>query len=407
MVGAAVEMSQAHLGALKPGDLFVLVPRPLANLPGAPSVSGVFSAAPAVAARALGPIALRPLANVPDVPGILVQFPAAPVRISVPYNGENRLAVAASRISLNAARTIEALFPGKPSVDWPGAAASLPAAAEGENSALAGNFIGSLLRYHRIDGRNDGSGLSGVQYPPLAGVSPGDDAALKAAINQMASFLASQPGIEYKPAPSDPQAREVFRQQLAQQAAEEIEQHAAEEMNVLVASLPEGPMKIFLQKALLKAQPEFWRAPSSSTGRFHPADEINYGGLLVHSIRVALVGRMLSEYFGFDRPDRMMAALLIHDIQKGGIPWRHTSKPGGAPDSGYVADHGPVAAEWLKGFKDECGFDCEAIIDDVGIHMAQWNQPRPTPPQTLEEQIVSYADYLASRDEIYVRWRNP
>ena len=416
IAGAVKAPSLVRLGALKPGDLSAATLQPLVNSPGVPRVSKVFPA-PAAAAQAPGPIgalktghlsaiALQPLADSPEVPGISVQSPDDSPRISASGDVGKKLAVAAARISVDAARTIEALFPAKPAVDLPVAASPLPAAAKGGYSTLAENLVSGLLQYHRLDGRNDGSGLSGVQYPPLAGVPQGDDGALKQSISRMASFLASQPGIEYKPAPTDPPGRAIFRRQLAQQAADDIRQHAAEEMNALVARLPEGPMKLFVQKALLKAQPEFWRAPSSSSGKYHPADEINYGGLLVHSIRVTLVGIMLSDYFGFQRPDRVMAALLIHDIQKGGIPWKHTSQPGDAPDSGYVADHGPVAAEWLKGFKDECGPDCDAIIDDVGAHMAQWNKPQPAPPQTLEEQIVSYADYLAAQDEVYVRWRN-
>jgi hypothetical protein len=130
--------------------------------------------------------------------------------------------------------------------------------------------------------------------------------------------------------------------------------------------------------------------------------------LLVHSIRVArLAEKLAADYYKFERPDRVKAAGTVHDIDKGGLPWQ-PSKPGELPDSAYVADHGPVAAEWLKGLKDdECGADCDAIIDDVSIHMAQWNKPVATPPQTLEEQIISYADYLASQDDVYVQWRTP
>ena len=49
--------------------------------------------------------------------------------------------------------------------------------------------------------------------------------------------------------------------------------------------------------------------------------------------------------------------------------------------------------------------DADLIIEGVRNHMAQWNKPASTPPQNPLEQIVSYADYLASRDDVYVQWR--
>jgi hypothetical protein len=409
MGGAALEPGLTPLGSL-----FLATLQPLTALSGTPIVSAAPGPTGAFHPGDLPSHALQPLAIFSQTPSIPVQSqaelpqtlaPSADAPIS--FKNEHPLSVAASRMFVDAARIIAEKFPGKSLLDFPDSAELLQSALNADQVALDENLVNGLLRYHRLDGRDDGSGLSGVQYPPIPGVAKGDDAALKAEINRMASFLAGQPGIEYKPAPSDPQGRAAFRKQIAQQSADEIKQYSAEAMNAAVASLPEGPMKVFVQKALLKAQPEFWRAPSSSSGKYHPADEINYGGLLVHSVRNVLIGKMLSEYFGFERPDRIAAALILHDIQKGGIPWKHTNKPGDAPDSGYVADHGPVAAEWLKGLKDECGSDCDAVIDDVSAHMAQWNKPAPTPPQTLEEQIVSYADYLASRDDVYVRWRNP
>lgn len=278
--------------------------------------------------------------------------------------------------------------------------------AEIPTAGLAGAFANGLLAYHRVDGRNDGSGLTGVQLPPVPGIA--DDVSLKAHIGRLSNFLAQQPGIAYQPTPADPDGRARVRRQIAQAAAADIRQSVMPAFMAAVESISDPHVKLFVKKALKDAQPEFWRAPSSSTGKYHPADEINYGGLLVHTVRNVVMGRMLAGFFGVAPHvyDLVAAAEILHDIDKGGIPWKHDTKTGDAPDSGYVTDHGPVAAEWLKNFKDECGPDCDQIIDGVRTHMAQWNKPGPTPPKDLFEQIVSYSDYLASQDTVYVDWHD-
>lgn len=277
----------------------------------------------------------------------------------------------------------------------------------GQNqSGLVREFSESLFTYHRIDGLKDGSGLTGVQYPPVQGVAAGEVEGLKAFIKNLSVALSGKPEIGYIP-PPDIKQREAHRGRLAREAAAEIRGQVRAQFDAMVESLQNPKVKLFVQKALKEAQPEFWRAPSSSSGKYHPADEINYGGLLVHTIRNVVMGRLLAQHLGLapQRHDVIAAALILHDVQKGGIPWKHDSRPGVAPDSGYVFDHGPVAARWLEKFKGDCGEECDAVIAGVRDHMAQWNKPGPTPPDDLEKLIVSYADYLASRDNAYVRWR--
>ena len=298
--------------------------------------------------------------------------------------------------------------PLQPLFDNSAAHDAAPAVAEpAAASAAAKEWSASLLKYHRLDGLQDGSGLTGVQYPPIPGVATGDEAGLRKFIQGLSNFLGSRPEIVYNPSPADPEGRAAFRLQVAKGAAADIQSHAKAEFDAMVDGLKNPAVKLFVQKALAASQPEFWQAPSSSTGKYHPADEINFAGLLVHTMRNAVLSRQLAGYLGFpsDRQDILTAALLLHDVQKGGIPWKHDVHPGDAPASGYVADHGPVAAKWLEQFKGECGADCDTVIDMVDTHMAQWNKPTPTPARTIEELLTSYSDYLASQDNFYVGWR--
>ena len=290
-------------------------------------------------------------------------------------------------------------FPKLPSDEKP------DAPPEKAPATLSAEFTEALLRYHRLDGLDDGSGLKGSQFPPIKEFPQGDPEKLKATLSRVALFLGSQPGIVYRPSPADLNERIAQREETAKAATQEIQDHATDDFAAVVDSLRDPKIKAFVQNALQKAQPEFQRAPSSSSRNYHPADEINKGGLLVHSMRNVIVGRLLARYFELTPRDSeiVSAALILHDVAKGGIPWRHD---GNFPDSGYDPAHGTVAAQWLETLAPEnCGADCGAIIEGVRNHMAQWNKPAPTPPQNLIDQIISYADYLASLDSVYVQWR--
>ncbi|MBI4860686.1 MAG: hypothetical protein HY815_10565, partial [Candidatus Riflebacteria bacterium] len=87
----------------------------------------------------------------------------------------------------------------------------------------------------------------------------------------------------------------------------------------------------------------------------------------------------------------ILAALLLHDLKKGGEPW-----------ADYDAAHGPPAAKWLGEPWNERSESFDRVRGMVADHMAQWNSPKATPPADLANQIVSYADYIGSQDSIYV-----
>lgn len=271
---------------------------------------------------------------------------------------------------------------------------ALAASSRKDAAGLKADFTNALRRYHRLDGLPDGSGLTGVQYPPVPGVAPGDQAALKAFIANLANFLAKKPGIGWQPVPAG-MNRATFRKQVAQQAAADIKAKARSTYQAQVQGLTDPNVKNAVSEAVAQAQPQFFQAPSSSSGRYHPADEINVGGLLAHSVRDMVVGGWLADYFQLSaqQKDTIQGALLIHDIQKGGIPW-----------GSYDSSHGPDGADWFKQFEAGNGQEAVEIELLVRNHMAQWNRPTATPPQTLDEQIVSYADYLAALDDVYVDW---
>jgi HD superfamily phosphodiesterase len=152
-----------------------------------------------------------------------------------------------------------------------------------------------------------------------------------------------------------------------------------------------------VQQGLKECDKEFFTAPSSKSGMFHPADEINEGGLALHSSRVVQMGEYLGEYFGLDarEKDTLRAGLVLHDSVKGGDPWK-----------GYSNEHGELASKFISSLDgpDDARTTAAQIANN---HMAVWRQkvdgtPNPAVPDNKMDMITSLADYLAARDNLYV-----
>ena len=95
-------------------------------------------------------------------------------------------------------------------------------------------------------------------------------------------------------------------------------------------------------KACIKAAPDyvFEDCPSSSSGKFHPIDELSADGTIVHTKRVFSVAYELSR--GMDcehHRDEICAAAILHDMVKQGIEGSgHTQKNHPELGANLVAD---------------------------------------------------------------------
>jgi hypothetical protein len=212
--------------------------------------------------------------------------------------------------------------------------------------------------------------------------------------------------------------RNQIRSDIAKAGADTVSANPVGYEQTALGMIHDDGIRNSIQKALTDAQTntdggqaQFFTAPSSSTGKYHPADEINVGGLALHSLRDVEMGNKLCEIYnvvGMER-DEVLGALAVHDIEKGGANW-----------SGYAGDHGPQGQQYLDKIwgVDPSSDDNVANPDRhmavlVGRHMAQWNDaplapgqkysdPAPLVPRNIDEQIVSYADYLGALDNVYV-----
>ena len=172
-----------------------------------------------------------------------------------------------------------------------------------------------------------------------------------------------------------------------------------EELNLIVKK----DVRDFV-KAVLKAAPDyiFEDCPSSSSGRYHPVDELGPDGNNLHVRKVFAVAYELSR--GLDcecNRDEICAAALLHDILKQGIK-----------KSGHtVRDHPQLAADlvaevYKSEFKDKIDRNSVVIIyNAIKYHYGPWTEKsnrKPLKDYSLEELCLYISDYIASKRFIKV-----
>jgi len=148
-------------------------------------------------------------------------------------------------------------------------------------------------------------------------------------------------------------------------------------------------------EACLHAAPQyiFTDAPSSSSGKYHPEDELGGNGCVVHTKRVVWVTKQL----GGD--DLAIAAAIIHDLVKQG--WKK---------SGHTLNnHAGLAAKLVgKVYRRNRSLisedDMKAIRSAVGFHYGQWGVGAYATTSsslcTKRDFLVHMADVIASRKGI-------
>ena len=172
------------------------------------------------------------------------------------------------------------------------------------------------------------------------------------------------------------------------------------------AYMKNNDIKNFLFELLRMAPGYFYSAPSSSTGKYHPAYESTKGGLVLHTKAVVyflMQMLVLEEYNEFNDRDRdlLISAAILHDVKKHGEN----------PHCEYTNfEHPRLAEKFILDYKD-CGVipseEIEFIADAVKTHEGQWNtngkKSKYAPlekPTTKAQKLIHLCDYLASRKEI-------
>jgi hypothetical protein len=176
-----------------------------------------------------------------------------------------------------------------------------------------------------------------------------------------------------------------------------------EELNQISDEKLRGFVAEFLDTTVPKY---FYHVPASSSGKYHPSQDLGEGGLVRHTkavVRVAL-DLLRCELFVEDNSknkDVAITACLLHDTFKNGIE-----------DSGHtILEHPLLASETFYDIytpivSNNEEFDKgEVIWLSIARHMGKWNTndkgetilPRP---YNEYDKLVHLADYIASRKYI-------
>lgn len=147
----------------------------------------------------------------------------------------------------------------------------------------------------------------------------------------------------------------------------------------------------------------FFDCPASSTGKYHPINELGGNGTVVHTKKIITIAYEL--VIGMDCPesrDEVVAACIIHDLRKQGLE-----------KSGHTVLHHPDLAAKLV---EEVQRDTQMLPDEtydmirtcVGYHYGLWSiDPwiKPLREYTNEELTVYVSDNVGHKKFIDVDYR--
>lgn len=174
-----------------------------------------------------------------------------------------------------------------------------------------------------------------------------------------------------------------------------------------IDSISNPEIRRFANTLLNRIPDYFFKVPASSSGKYHPKNDLGEGGLVRHSISVKRMLEHLIEPDGFfdftdDEKDLLIVAALFHDCMKSGTQEEYEK------NNRTKFLHPLYAANFVITTSIINGFDYEwakFIADAIISHMGQWNTnknedgtlPLPVSPA---QKALNLADYLASRKDI-------
>lgn len=173
-----------------------------------------------------------------------------------------------------------------------------------------------------------------------------------------------------------------------------------------IEMITDGNIKSFVKSILLRAD-GFWSIPSSFSGKYHPADEHNIGGNVLHTKRVVRAAKVISDSYSLSTEERdiVYAACLLHDITKGVLDSDNNSFHYDPMHPYTVGKFVEKCQEHDKKYAGEAQSSTlflseetvQSILRLVRCHLGPWSPVPETVPITYLDIIVHLADNLASK----------
>lgn len=167
--------------------------------------------------------------------------------------------------------------------------------------------------------------------------------------------------------------------------------------------------------AILNDFPEYiWEVPGSSSGKYHPAQDLGEGGLMRHQICVARICNYILQLEQYQnridsrQRDCMRIAAIAHDGRKSGLE-----------NGGHTVHEHPILAGdavWeLREQFTELEDELDTIRNLIYSHSGQWTTSKRSElelpkPVTEIQELVHLSDYIASRKDIemlFDDWKKP
>lgn len=153
----------------------------------------------------------------------------------------------------------------------------------------------------------------------------------------------------------------------------------------------------------IKRSPDyiFEDCPSSSSGKYHPIEELGPDGTILHTKKVFALAYELSRGLDCEHSrDEICAAALLHDMLKQGKTKGHTVQNHPQLMAALVAD------TYKEKFKDKLNRE-SALKIYYGIlhHYGPWSGrdiKKPLSEYTPEELCVYVADYVSSKRFVHI-----
>lgn len=171
-----------------------------------------------------------------------------------------------------------------------------------------------------------------------------------------------------------------------------------------LALILDGNIRRFTELCIGEAPDYFFTdCPASSTGKYHPLDELGWDGTMIHTKKVFTLAYELCRGLGCEENrDEILSACIIHDLLKQGVK-----------KSGYTTkNHPALAADLVERVQKDTQFldreSYEIIRCCVGFHYGLWSSSpwlKSLKEYTPEELCMYLADYVASKRCVSVDYR--
>lgn len=147
----------------------------------------------------------------------------------------------------------------------------------------------------------------------------------------------------------------------------------------------------------------FYDCPSSSSGKYHPINELGPDGVIIHTKKVVTTAVELSRGLQCEESfDLIVSACIIHDLVKQG--WEKTGHT--------LKNHPDLGAQLVESIHEQTMMlsdnQFNVIRNCVGYHYGPWSVgkwKKPLEKYSKEELTVYLSDYISSKRCVEVDYK--